>query len=236
MKEPRQRALKRGNGRRSNGDARRPRRIVLVVYPGAQVLDVTGPAAVFAGANRGAGEALYEVEVVSSSGRPVPTGSGVTIESRGVDRVNPRGIDTLLVVGGDDRAVLGAIADEKLRKWVLAAVPGARRYGSVCSGTFVLAAYGLLDGRRVATHWEGCSRLAEWFPALTVDGDALYVIDGNVWTSAGVTTGIDMALAMVEKDAGAALAAEVARRLVVYARRPGHQTQFSPLLLAQSRS
>jgi transcriptional regulator GlxA family with amidase domain len=150
--------------------------------------------------------------------------------------VNPRGIDTLLVVGGDDRAVLGAITDEKLREWVLAAVPGARRYGSVCSGTFVLAAYGLLDGRRVATHWEGCSRLAEWFPALTVDADALYVIDGHVWTSAGVTTGIDMALAMVEKDAGAALASEVARRLVVYARRPGHQTQFSPLLQAQSRS
>jgi transcriptional regulator GlxA family with amidase domain len=213
------------------------RRVVLVVYAGAQVLDVTGPAAVFAGANREAGKTLYCIEIVSSAGKPVPTSGGaVTIETRSVTQVSTRGIDTLLVVGGEEPGVMAAIADAKLRHWVLRAVPGARRYGSVCSGTFVLAAYGLLNGRRVATHWEGCALLAESFPALTVDADALYVVDGEVWTSAGVTTGIDMALAMVEEDAGAALATEIAQRLVVYARRPGHQTQFSSLLRAQARS
>jgi transcriptional regulator GlxA family with amidase domain len=112
--------------------------------------------------------------------------------------------------------------------------PFTRRYGSVCTGAFVLASAGLLDGKRVATHWASCARLAEKFPALSVDAEALYVVDGKVWTSAGVTTGIDMALALVEADLGAATANLIARHFVLYARRPGYQSQFSPMLQAQA--
>jgi transcriptional regulator GlxA family with amidase domain len=121
-----------------------------------------------------------------------------------------------------------------LRQWLCKVAPKARRFGSVCTGAFVLAAAGLLDGKRVATHWASCDRLARRFPALTVDSDSLYVADGKVWTSAGVTTGIDMALALVEADLGAAMANLIARHFVLYARRPGYQSQFSPLLQAQT--
>jgi transcriptional regulator GlxA family with amidase domain len=214
---------------------RASRRIALVVYPGAQILDITGPSAVFSAANRCAGRELYAVEIVSADGKPTETGGAVTIETRAVRSVSPEGLDTVLVVGGEERAVTSAMSDRTLRNWVRRAAAVARRYGSVCSGTFLLASYGLLDGRRVATHWDGCALLAAEFPTLTVDADALYVVDGPVWTSAGVTTGIDMALAMVEADVSAALAGEVAQRLVVYARRPGHQSQFSALLRAQVR-
>jgi transcriptional regulator GlxA family with amidase domain len=209
---------------------------VLVVYDGAQILDITGPSAVFTTANRCTGEAHYTVEIASASGAPVHTSGAVTIATTAVADVALRDIDTLLVVGGDDAAVIAAMKDDVLRRWTRRAVPRARRFGSVCSGAFVLAGFGLLDGRRVATHWDGCALLAASFPALTVDPDALYVVDGPVWTSAGVTTGIDMALAMVEADIGAKAAGEVAQRLVVYARRPGHQSQWSSLLRAQVRA
>lgn len=209
------------------------RRIVLVVYDGAQILDVTGPSAVFTTANRCSGEQHYDVEIVSASGGLVATSGAITMQTRPLSAVSLRDLHTLLVVGGDDRAVLAAMQDDTLRGFLRRAVPRARRYGSVCSGTFVLAACGLADGRRVATHWDGCDELAARFPAIIVDAESLYVVDGPVWTSAGVTTGIDMALAMIEEDVSAALAGAVAQRLVVYARRPGHQSQFSALLRAQ---
>jgi transcriptional regulator GlxA family with amidase domain len=212
-----------------------PRRIVLVVYDGAQILDVSGPAAVFTSANRCSGERHYDVEIVSSSGEPVVTSGAMTVQTKPLPAVSQRDLDTLLVVGGDDQAVLAATRDEALCRWLRRAAPRARRYGSVCSGTFVLAVCGLVDGRRVATHWDGCAQLAQMFPTVQVDPEALYVVDGACWTSAGVTTGIDMALAMVEADVGAELAGAVAQRLVVYARRPGHQSQFSALLRAQVR-
>jgi transcriptional regulator GlxA family with amidase domain len=212
-----------------------PRRILFVVYPGIQILDLTGPAAVFAAANHCAEREHYVVEIASTSGAPTASSAVVTVETTALDDVALRGLDTVLVVGGDDVGVIAAMQDEKLRRWLPRAATSARRYGSVCSGAFVLAGAALLDGRRVATHWDGCALLAERFPALTVDSDALYVIDGPVWTSAGVTTGIDMALAMVEADVGAQVAGAVAQRLVVYARRPGHQSQFSALLRAQVR-
>src|SRR5690606_15347319 len=123
-----------------------------------------------------------------------------------------------------------------LREALPAQAGKARRLGSVCTGAFILAALGLLDGHRVATHWDGCAPLAQAFPALSVDAEALYVEDNGYWTSAGVTTGIDMALAMVASDLDTAIAAEVAKRLVLYARRPGHQSQFSPLLQAQAKA
>jgi len=190
---------------------------------------------VFTTANRCTGKSLYSVEIVSTSGDPTPTSGAVTIETRAARSVRRRGLDTLLVVGGETRAVVAAAEDVALRRFVRATAPLARRYGSVCSGAFLLATYGLLDERRVATHWDGCAELARRFPEVTVDANALYVVDGPVWTSAGVTAGIDMALAMVEADAGAAAATSVAQRLVVYARRPGHQAQFSKLLEAQAR-
>jgi transcriptional regulator GlxA family with amidase domain len=206
-----------------------PHRIVIVAYEGCQLLDVTGPAAVFGAANEGRGQPFYDVQIVSPDGGAVVSNAGVALQSR---RIGGQP-DTLLVAGGS-LGLKAAMARPDLRRWLRRVAPKARRYGSVCTGAFVLASAGLLDGKRVATHWASCQRLAERFSALEVDADSLYVVDGKVWTSAGVTTGIDMALALVEADLGAALANLIARHFVLYARRPGYQSQFSPLLQAQS--
>ena len=205
----------------------------LLAYDGFQLLDVTGPAAVFAAASRALGRRAYEVAVLSPKGGETASDSGVVVSTRALARTPPERIDTLLIAGAEEAALRRVIADPATRRWVPRCAAKARRFGSVCSGTFVLAALGLVDGRRVATHWEACMPLARRYSALTVDPEALYVTDGKVWTSAGVTTGIDMALAMVEEDFGAEIANSIARRLVLYARRPGYQSQFSPLLEAQ---
>lgn len=204
-------------------------RIAILAYEGCQLLDVTGPAAVFGAANDGRERQVYEVEIVSPDGGAVTSNCGVGLVSR---RIGGR-YDTLLVAGGS-RGLKAVMAREDVRRWLRKVTPQTRRFGSVCTGTFVLAAAGLLDGKRVATHWASCARLAEKFPALTVDAEALYVVDGKIWTSAGVTTGVDMALALVEADLGAATANLIARHFVLYARRPGYQSQFSPLLQAQA--
>ena len=204
-------------------------RIALLAYQGCQLLDVTGPAAVFGAANEASGRPVYDLRIVSPDGGVVVSNSGVALHSR---RIGGQP-DTLLVAGGS-RGLKTVTARADVRRWLAKAAPGAKRYGSVCTGAFVLAAAGLLDGRRVATHWASCDRLARNFPALDVDADSLYVVDGKVWTSAGVTTGIDMALALVEADLGAAVANLIARHFVLYARRPGYQSQFSPLLQAQT--
>jgi transcriptional regulator GlxA family with amidase domain len=204
-------------------------RIALLAYEGCQLLDVTGPAAVFGAANEASGRPVYDLRIVSPDGGVVVSNSGVALHSR---RIGGQP-DTLLVAGGS-RGLKTVTARADVRRWLAKAAPGAKRYGSVCTGAFVLAAAGLLDGRRVATHWASCDRLARNFPALEVDADSLYVVDGKVWTSAGVTTGIDMALALVEADLGAAVANLIARHFVLYARRPGYQSQFSPLLQAQT--
>lgn len=209
----------------------RPHRISLLAYEGCQLLDVTGPAAVFGAANDGRDRPFYDVQIVSPDGGSVVTNCGVAIVSHPIGG-RP---DTLLVAGGS-RGLKAALAREDVLAWLRKAAPRAKRFGSVCTGAFMLAAAGLLDGKRVATHWASCERLADRFPALTVDADALYVVDGKVWTSAGVTTGIDMALALVEADLGAATANLIARHFVLYARRPGYQSQFSPLLQAQTNA
>jgi transcriptional regulator GlxA family with amidase domain len=211
----------------------RSRTIVIVAFPGAQVLDVTGPASVFTSANRSAGRGLYRVLIASTSGGSVPLGDSVTLSTRRLGSIPRRSVDTLLVSGGARDAIRRALRDRLLERWVTGAAKHARRVGSVCSGAFVLAGFGLLDGRRAATHWAACERLSHLFPKVSVDADSLYVVDGRFWTSAGVTTGIDMALAMVEADAGGAVAGAVARELVVYSRRPGNQSQFSAVLRAQ---
>ena len=204
-------------------------RVVIVAYEGCQLLDVTGPAAVFGAANEGRSHQVYDVTIVSPDGGAVVTNCGVALQSR---RIGGQP-DTLLVAGGS-RGLKAATMRPDLRRWLRKVAPKTRRYGSVCTGAFVLAAAGLLDGKRVATHWASCQRLAERYATLDVDADSLYVVDGRVWTSAGVTTGIDMALALVEADLGAAMANLIARHFVLYARRPGYQSQFSPLLQAQT--
>jgi transcriptional regulator GlxA family with amidase domain len=213
--------------------------ITFIVYPGFELLDVAGPTAVFNGANRAldqrAKSAFYRVRLASAAGGAVESSSGVCVETGAIARLRPREARTLLVAGAERDAILRAMADPSLRKATPRLAAGAERFGSVCTGGFLLAALGLLDGHRVSTHWDASEPLAAAFPSVTVDADALYVVDGRLWTSAGVTTGIDMALAMVARDLGAALAAEVAKRLILYARRPGHQSQFSPVLAAQAK-
>lgn len=204
-------------------------RVFILAYAGCQLLDVTGPAAVFGAANDAGPEPFYDLRIVSPDGGVVATNSGVAVQSHKIGG-QP---DTLLVAGGS-AGLKAAMERVDLRRWLVRVGPRTARYGSVCTGAFVLAAAGLLDGKRVATHWASCERLSRGFPALEVDADSLYVVDGKVWTSAGVTTGIDMALALVEADLGAAVANLIARHFVLYARRPGYQSQFSPLLQAQT--
>ena len=211
--------------------------VALLVYPGFELLDASGPSSVFGQANaalsRTGRKSFYKVETVSARGGLVRSSSGVEVHTRALQRLPPARVDTLLISGAEKESVVAMLDNPVLHRWVPRCARVAARFGSVCSGTFVLAALGLLDGRRVTSHWDARGPLAQAFPSVRVDTDTLYVVDGNVWTSAGVATGIDMALAMVGKDLGAEIASAVAQRLVLYVRRPGYQSQFSPLLRAQ---
>ncbi|MBB4017199.1 transcriptional regulator GlxA family with amidase domain [Chelatococcus caeni] len=211
--------------------------VAFVVYPGFELLDPSGPASVFTGANRALGQsgkpAFYRVTLLSAEGGAVESSSGVAVETRSITDVRPGDVQTVLVVGAEREHLLPAVADPALRAALPPLVRQAERFGSVCTGGFVLAALGLFDGHRVATHWDACRPFADAFAKVAVDSDALYVVDGRLWTSAGVTTGIDMALAMIAHDLDATIAGEVAKRLILYARRPGYQSQFSPVLKAQ---
>jgi transcriptional regulator GlxA family with amidase domain len=208
-------------------------RIVIACYPGLQPLDVAGPHEVFAGANqvldhlvagRPGGVPRYELLVCAARPGPIVGESGLAIVAP--HAIPTRGaIDTLLVPGGT--GVYAACNDEAFVESIRRAGAKARRFATVCSGTFLGAAAGLLDGRRVTTHWARAARLAAQHPALDVDPDAIYINDGDVWTSAGVTAGIDLALALVEKDHGVDVAQTVARHLVMFLRRPGGQSQFA---------
>ena len=212
-----------------------PERIVaFLAYEGFQILDLTGPAAVFESANYFLKRSAYEIWAVSPEGSEVRSSSGVVVTTRALARAPSSRIDSFLIMGAAKPEVIAAIRDPMIRRWAPRWAERSSRYGSVCSGALVLASLGLLDGRKAATHWDSCNPLAENFAEVSVDPEASFVVDGEVWTSAGVTTGIDMALAMVERDHSAALAGDIARRLVVYARRPGHQNQFSALLNAQT--
>jgi transcriptional regulator GlxA family with amidase domain len=205
--------------------------VAVVTFPSAQILDVTGPLEVFSSATRLLPGAEYRMQVVSTSGGPVLASSGLSFSTTALpDVVEP--VDTLVVAGGRD--MQEACSDEQLLRHVRRLASSARRITSVCSGAFILAAGGLLDGRRATTHWAECQLLATAHPEVSVDGDAIYVRDGDVWTSAGVTAGIDLALALVAEDHGARAASTVARHLVVYLRRSGGQAQFSTMLAAQA--
>jgi transcriptional regulator GlxA family with amidase domain len=214
--------------------------VAIVVYPGFELLDVSGPASVFNGANRALRQRgvsqFYNVGLFSVESGAVESSSGVALETRSIAELQPAEAQTLLIAGAEGEHLRPALADPDLRAAIARLAAKAERFGSVCSGGFLLAALGLIDGYRVATHWDASTSLAKTFPSVKVDPDALYVVDGRLWTSAGVTTGIDMTLAMVARDFDTTLAGEVAKRLVLYARRPGYQSQFSPVLQAQLKA
>lgn len=213
-----------------------PHRIGLLAFDGIQVLDITGPASVFAAANDAAGKKYYRVRILSESGSLVQSNSAVAIATEPLKTAPPGSLDTLLIAGGDEDEIRSLAANKTIGKWAKAASAKAQRFGSICTGTFALAAFGLIPGKRVATHWSGCLELARLYPEIHVDSNALFVQDGKVWTSAGVTTGIDMCLELVSNDLGNEIANAIAKRLVLYARRPGYQSQFSPLLTAQTHA
>ncbi|MCX5144384.1 MULTISPECIES: GlxA family transcriptional regulator [unclassified Streptomyces] len=204
------------------------RSVLVVLFDGIQSLDVTGPMEVFAGASRFP-EVSYELRTASLDGAPVRTSSGLTLVPDGTlaDAGRPH---TLLVPGGQGtRAPDSALVD-----WLRTHGPDPERLVSVCSGALLLAAAGQLDGHRATTHWNVCDHLARSYPAVEVDPEPIFVRDGRIATSAGVTAGIDLALALVEEDHGRDVALTVARHLVVFLRRPGNQAQFSAQLTAQT--
>jgi transcriptional regulator GlxA family with amidase domain len=204
------------------------RRVVLVGYDDAEILDLTGPASVFAQVNKLTGVQHYDVRVVGPTERIV-FGGGLTMEARPVAGV--RGpVDTLMVAGGMGFNV--ARSNPELVHHVGRLAKRARRVASVCSGTFLLAEAGLLDGRTATTHWAVAPYLADWYPQITVEVDRIYVRDGDVWSSAGVTAGIDLTLALVANDLGEELAHQVARWIVLPVRRSGGQSQYSAQLAA----
>jgi transcriptional regulator GlxA family with amidase domain len=206
------------------------RRVVVVTFPQAQMLDIAGPLEVFSVATFLDPDARYATSLVSLTGGIVLTSSGVGIATDVIGECEGP-IDTLVVAGG--RGKLDAAEDDQLLDQVCRLAACSRRVTSVCTGAFVLAAAGLLDDRRVTSHWRWCPQLASMYPRVRVDANAIYVRDDRVWTSAGITAGIDLALALVADDHGQQLAAAVARELVVYLRRAGGQTQFSVPLAAQ---
>jgi transcriptional regulator GlxA family with amidase domain len=211
------------------------KRVVLVLVPGVQSLDLTGPAEVFAAARRD-GRPAYCLEFAAVGGGEVEASCGLRVSSKDLLQIRPRASDIVVVAGAPEPAIRAAVADQELLAWLRRAAGAVERMTSVCSGAFVLAAAGLLDGKRATTHWQGVEQLARMHPRVTVDGNAIFVRDGRIWTSAGVTTGIDMALAIVEEDLGRTVADAIAAALVLYVRRPGFQSQFSAALVAQTSS
>jgi transcriptional regulator GlxA family with amidase domain len=208
-----------------------PHRVVMVAFEGAELLDVVGPLEAFANASALSSSQPYTLAVAAARPGPVTASSGLTITAA-VDYGAIETADTILVAGG--AGIEAAAADRALLAVLRRSAGGPSRIGSVCTGAFVLAAAGLLDGRRAVTHWNWCARLAARHPAITVEPDPIFLVDRGVWTSAGVTAGIDMALAMIERDHGPQLATRTAQELVMFRRRPGGQSQFSAELALQA--
>jgi transcriptional regulator GlxA family with amidase domain len=216
-----------------------PRHIVILTFPDGLLLDAAGPLEAFHAAdllNRAApGDApgrTYRVHLASAAGGMLRMSNGVPVLTEKLDARLLAKTDTLLVAGGP--GARNAIDDAAIHRLLRQAAAKLRRLGSVCTGNFPLAGAGLLDGRRATGHWRSCGYLARRFPLIRIEADAIYVRDGNLWTSAGVTAGIDLALALIEDDHGGRLALEVAKSLVVYARRAGGQSQFSALLTVEA--
>jgi transcriptional regulator GlxA family with amidase domain len=208
--------------------------IALFVFNGALALDVTGPAEVFATANRLSASSAdeYQVRVVSKDGGLIVTASGIPFYTEKASALGE--VDTFIVSGG--LRIKAVATDPEISSLVRAAAAQSRRLCSVCTGAFVLAEAGLLDGRRAVTHWETGDEFRARYPNVRLDLDPIYIRDGNIWTSAGVTAGIDLALALAEDDLGRSMAVSIAKQLVVFLQRPGGQAQFSATLSAQARA
>jgi len=210
-----------------------PRRVVFLAYADHQPLDLVGPLQVFALANREGAAPGYEIVIAATQRGRVEASAGPSLMvDHGLEVLD--GADTLIVPGGP--GVKAAAREARLLKALRRAAGSIRRICTVCTGAFLLAETGLLTGKKATTHWRSCNELAARYPRITVLSDPIFVRDGAIWTSAGVTAGIDMALALVEGDYGQALAARIARNLVVYLRRPGGQAQFSEPLALQQKS
>ncbi|MEV0698909.1 GlxA family transcriptional regulator [Saccharopolyspora sp. NPDC050389] len=206
------------------------RRVVVVAYPDVELLDVACPGDAFASAGRFGAEPGYRVELVTAGARPVRSSCGITLTpDRALEHVGPD-VDTLIVAGGYGH--FAACEDAAVVEQVRRIARNSRRVVSICTGVSVLAAAGLLDGRRVATHWAHAARIAAAYPAVTIDSAPLYIKDGRFYTSAGVTSGLDLSLSLIAEDHGPSLAREVARTLVTYLHRPGNQAQISMYLSA----
>jgi transcriptional regulator GlxA family with amidase domain len=209
--------------------------VEVLAFPSVQLLDVTGPLQVFASANdlvtEAGGTPPYAIRLVAKGGPGVTASAGLELATGPLPPLGTA-VDTLMVAGG--QGVEAAVADPVLVDWLRQRAGQARRVASVCTGAFLLAASGALDGRRAVTHWSFCADLARRFPAVRVESDPIFVQDGPVWTSAGVTAGIDLALALVEQDLGRTVALALARYLVVFLKRPGGQAQFSAALSLQA--
>jgi transcriptional regulator GlxA family with amidase domain len=207
----------------------KPSAVTFVIFDGYQTLDLAGPYEVF-------GKAGYDLVMVAPTAGPIRSNTGLPVlADRGIAEADPATTGTLVVVGGS--GVHAARRNREIIEWISHAAASAPRVTSVCTGAFLLAEAGLLDGRRVTTHWRLADRLAREYPAITVDCEPIFIRDGRFWTTAGVTAGMDLALALVEADLGRDTALAVARELVLYLRRPGNQSQFSvPLWSAQPAS
>lgn len=209
------------------------RKVALIGYRGVQSLDLVGPFEVFAMANRFGGGVAYAPVLASPEGGEIICNSGITLAGAVALKDLPADLDTILVGGGDEPG-LRSMADAGILDWLRQRACSTRRVGSVCSGAFVLAAAGVLDGRRATTHWEVCDQMRAFRPEVLLEPDAIFVADPPFYTSAGVTAGIDLCLSMVEADCGPDVALAVARNLVLFMRRPGGQTQYSAGLNVQA--
>src|SRR5262245_52558460 len=216
----------------------RTRRVAMAVYANVQILDVAGPLEVFSRTSRWLidhgrrGDLAYTVELVATRRGPMVSSSGLELLVRASFAEVRGGVDTLLVAGGI--GFLDELRERSVVGWIRRMAPRVRRLGSVCTGAFLLAEAGLLDGRRATTHWRRCGEFADRYPQVTVDPDPIFVRAGRVYTSAGVTAGMDLALALVEEDEGHEVALAVARELVMFVKRPGGQSQLSGPLMAQA--
>jgi transcriptional regulator GlxA family with amidase domain len=209
-----------------------PKPVHILAFPDVQLLDVTGPLQVFASANVQAHQnglsPPYSPVIIARQQDSVVSSAGLGLLTHPLPQAAS---DTLIIAGG--QGVGAAVQDQYLIRWVREQAARARRVASVCTGAFILAQAGVLDGHRVVTHWDSCEALAQRYPALQVDPEPIFIHEDKLWTSAGVTAGIDLALAMVEADLGRAVALAVARDLVVFLKRPGGQSQFSSALSMQ---
>jgi len=211
-----------------------PLRVAFVLFARTKLLDVAGPLQVFSDARRADGTQAYQVSLVSVGGGSIETDTGFALASDPCETCRTAPPDTLIVSGGD--SALAAAHDTRLLSFLAEMAGRCRRFGSVCLGAFILAQGGHLNGRRATTHWENCAQLRQRFPQIDVRDDSIFETDRGVWTSAGVTAGIDMALTMVEQDRGRAEALRLAQSFVLYVKRSGGQRQFSAALTRQAQS